>query len=121
MEVSREENFADRTAVNAEYLQVMATTTIHVLILAIAMMIVVAVFVAVADDDSDDGAASHPAQDFRDWPILPIKVQPTYKLLGYTLQKPVPLPSHLPLEKNRGLRVGGEDECVAAPSLIGIL
>jgi hypothetical protein len=62
------------------------------------------------DTDDDFGTASHPPQDFRDWPILPIKVQPTYKLLGYAPQKPVPVPSHLPLEKNRTLRVGGEDE-----------
>jgi hypothetical protein len=39
-----------------------------------------------------------------------MKVQPTYKLLGYKTQPPVPLPSHLPLEKDRALRVGGEDE-----------
>ncbi len=66
--------------------------------------------------DGDCILAPHLAQDFRDWPILPIKVQPTYKLLGYTQQKPVPLPSHLPLEKNRVLRVGGEDECVSTSS-----
>ena len=98
---------------NAEHLQVMMMmTTMMVVVVVVMMMSMMMVAAIMMMMTTAMPALPHAAQDFRDWSILPIKVQPTYKLLGYTPQKPVPLPSHLPLEKNRLLRVGGEDECV---------
>jgi hypothetical protein len=118
--IYREENFADRTAVNAEHLEVIFNRlqTLSFVILVFAFAVPQYTLSSVGRcsthgivDGSHVLSNSGISQDFRDWPILPIKVQPTYKLLAYTPQKPVPCRAHIPLETERALRVGGEDEC----------